>query len=298
MPRLSPFICLPPRLRRRARRRRMSLLLLLLLLLFVLIAPFYMIYKPPALLIRYFAHRWPDVLFHVYLPRSASSDTRRVVALTIDDAPSRHTQEILEVLAANDAHATFFVIGGQVGGAGEEALLADVVKAGHELGNHGMRDEAARELGMPELERQIGAVEEVIDRAYAATEESEHGPRKKEGGEEESEDVQEVHRGPAGRYYRPGSGLFNSKMRALVKKLGYRLVLGDVYPHDAQIPYAWLNARHILGMFRSGSIIICHDRRSWTAPMLKKVLPVMKKKGWKVVSLSELLSLSEEASTT
>jgi peptidoglycan/xylan/chitin deacetylase (PgdA/CDA1 family) len=277
----------------------MSLLLLLLVLLLMLVAPFYMIYKPPALLISYFSYRWPDVLFHVYLSRSAlSADTRKVVALTIDDAPSRHTQEILEVLAANDAHATFFVIGGQVSSAGEEALLADVVRSGHELGNHGMRDEAARELGMPELERQIGAVEEVIGRAYGAVEEGEHGPRKKEGGDAETEDHVEGASGPLGKYYRPGSGLFNSKMRALVQKLGYRLVLGDVYPHDAQIPYAWLNARHILSMIRSGSIIICHDRRSWTAPMLEKILPVMKRKGWKVVSLSELLALSEDATAT
>ena len=38
----------------------------------------------------------------------------RVLALTIDDGPSSHTAEILEVLAEHDAGATFFVIGGRV----------------------------------------------------------------------------------------------------------------------------------------------------------------------------------------
>ena len=102
MPRFLPR---RPYLRRRARRRRMALQLILLVLLFLLVLPGYMIYKPPRLLIRYFAHRWPDVLFEFpSLPPSAG----KVVALTIDDAPSAHTRDILRVLADNGARATFF----------------------------------------------------------------------------------------------------------------------------------------------------------------------------------------------
>jgi peptidoglycan/xylan/chitin deacetylase (PgdA/CDA1 family) len=78
-------------------------------------------------------------------------------------------------------------------------------------------------------------------------------------------------------------------MRNLVSKLGYRLVLGDVYPHDPQVPFASLNARHILSLVKPGSIIICHDRREWTVPMLREVLPELKRRGYGVVTVSELL---------
>lgn len=288
----------------------MATLLLLLLLVLLVLFPFYAIYKPPALLIAYLSRRYPDVLWHVRLPRPREGE-ERLVALTIDDAPSAHTQAILDVLAAHGAHATFFVIGGQVAaaGAGGEAILADIVRAGHELGNHGMRDEPARDLANEELQRQIGLVEGMIGRAYSAVEEGEHGPRRPHGSAEAEGGTESVSasataagagaetgrvRGPPAKYFRPGSGFFSNGMRALVQRLGYRLVLGDIYPHDAQVPYAWLNGRHVLSMLRPGGIIICHDRRSWTVPMLERVLPEMARRGWKAVTLTELLEQAGE----
>jgi peptidoglycan/xylan/chitin deacetylase (PgdA/CDA1 family) len=44
---------------------------------------------------------------------------------------------------------------------------------------------------------------------------------------------------------------------------------------------------------RPGGIIICHDRRSWTAPMLQKVLPEMRRRGYRVVTVTELLKEAE-----
>jgi peptidoglycan/xylan/chitin deacetylase (PgdA/CDA1 family) len=137
-------------------------------------------------------------------------------------------------------------------------------------------------------------VEEVIGRAYAAAEPSHTKAGNGNGNAGNGDEGEEETTYTPPKYFRPGSGLFNKEMRALVKRLGYRLVLGNIYPHDAQIPYWWLNARHILSMLRPGSIIICHDRRSWTVPMLKKVLPEMARKGWKVVTLSELLEAARE----
>ncbi|KAK4459097.1 hypothetical protein QBC42DRAFT_289891 [Cladorrhinum samala] len=244
----------------------MTLLLLLLILLLVFI-PLYAVYKPPSPLIRYLSHRWTDVLFRIWLPPS-----RKLVALTIDDAPSDHTREILSALATGGAHATFFVIGSQV--AGREEILREIVRAGHELANHGMRDEPARDLSVEELESQINKVQAMIEAAYEA-----------EGKEPPS---REGRRGR--RYYRPGSGFFSDRIRGLLNKMGYRLVLGSIYPHDAQIGYAWVNARHILSMLSPGGIIICHDRRSWTEPMLQRVLPELKRRGYRAVTLSTLLN--------
>jgi peptidoglycan/xylan/chitin deacetylase (PgdA/CDA1 family) len=249
----------------------MATLLSLIVIVVLLFAPFYIIYKPPALLIRYFAYRWPDVLWEVSLPKGFKE---KVVALTIDDAPSSHTSDILRALEeeGDGAHATFFVIGGQV--SGREEVLRDIVRAGHELGNHAMHDEPARSLPEVELEAQILAVQRMIEEAYTAD------------GKEE---------GPAGRYFRPGSGFFTDKMRVLVANMGYRLVLGGIYPHDAQLNYPWLNARHILSLVRPGGIIICHDRRSWTLPMLKRVLPELRRRGYRIVTVTELLKLSKES---
>lgn len=282
MIRLSALFRLPSKVKRRARRNRMATLFYLFLLLILILAPFYAIYRPPRLLIRYFQHRWPDVLWEVTVPPSSrirqqqkdggGGGPDKVIALTIDDAPSEHTREILSLLEANDAHATLFVIGGQV--AGREEVLREAVAAGNELGNHAMHDEAARALDPEVLEDQIGRVQGLIRQAYVDA--------GAEGG------------GPKHQYFRPGSGLFSTDMRALVDRLGYRLVLGGIYPHDPQVPYWWLNAWHILSMARDGGIIVCHDRRSWTIPMLRKVLPELRRRGYRVVTISELLEAASE----
>ena len=129
-----------------------------------------------------------------------------------------------------------------------------------------------RELSAAELEAQIEQVQGMLSKAYDA-----NGLT-----------------GPRYNYFRPGSGFFSDHMRALVSKMGYRLVLGSIYPHDAQISYWWVNARHILSMLRPGGIIICHDRRSWTIPMLRKVLPEAKKRGYRLVTVTELVQAGEE----
>ncbi|KAH6630664.1 carbohydrate esterase family 4 protein [Chaetomium sp. MPI-SDFR-AT-0129] len=240
-----------------------TLLLPLILLILLLILPLYIIYKPPSPLLRYLSHRWTDVLFRLWLP-----PTKPLIALTIDDAPSDHTPAILAALAAGGARATFFVIGAQA--EGREAVLREIVRQGHELANHGMRDEPARGLGSEELEEQIKRTQEVIDAAYVA----------------EGRTPPPVGRG---RYYRPGSGFFSERIRGVARKLGYRVVLGSIYPHDAQVAWWRVNARHVLSMLHRGGIIICHDRRSWTEPMLRRVLPEMRRRGYQAVTLTELL---------
>ncbi|KAJ4294614.1 DNA mismatch repair protein [Kalmusia sp. IMI 367209] len=201
------------------------------------------------------------ILFHANVKE-------KVIALTIDDAPSYYTSEILQILIENDAKATFFVIGGQVDG--REDALKELVENGMELGNHAMHDAPSRTLASPELASQIRAVETLIDNAYASTN----------------------HPKPP-RYFRPGSGFFSDGMRKLLSEMNYRLVLGDIYPHDPQIPYWRVNAKHVLSMLKSGGIIICHDRRSWTVPMLRKVIPEMKRRGWRITSVSGLLEQVE-----
>ncbi|KAI4151302.1 MAG: hypothetical protein L6R39_002058 [Caloplaca ligustica] len=132
---------------------------LLLFIVVIILLPFYIVYKPPAILIRYFQYRWPDVLWHV-------STTSKIVALTIDDGPSEYTEEIMEILKSNEDTATFFVIGSQV--KGREKILQALVRNGNELGNHAMYDEPSRTLGDDALAEQIGSVEEMVHEAYAA----------------------------------------------------------------------------------------------------------------------------------
>ena len=263
MPRLNLFR-LPAKVRRRVRRNRMAILALLALLVFLLVFPFYAvycIYRPPRYVISYLRTKYPDVLFEV-------DTAQKIIALSLDDAPSAHTDEIMKILHDNDAHATFFVIGSQA--EGREDTLRKLVRSGHELANHAMRDEPSRSLPINQLEQQLREVNIKLAAAYQA-----------EG------------RILPNNYFRPGSGLFNYRMRDVLGNKGFRIVLGSVYPHDPQIPYPSTNARHILSMAHPGAIIICHDRRSWTAPMLRIVLPELRRRGYKIVTITDLVKSVE-----
>ena len=271
------------RIGHRARYWKMAVTLIALSLMCTIAVPLWVIYKPPGFLLRYFQHRWPDVLWLV-------STSSKIIALTIDDGPSEYTDEIRQILKANNATATFFIIGSQV--AGYEKALQELVGEGNELGNHGessrsrlaflakypsrtdprlfhiaMYDEPSRSLSDATLVEQVQSVEEMIHKVYAA-----------------------VGREPPPKYFRPGSGFFSGRMRNLLRRLGYRLVLGSIYPHDPQVHFWRMNATHILSMLRPGGIIICHDRRGWTAPMLRRVLPEIRRKGYRISTVTELLN--------
>ena len=262
---VSSFFRLPRWRRRRARRNRMATQLIPVFVLLLLFLPLYLIYKPPAWVISALQRRYPRVLFHVRLP-----DARKVVALTIDDAPSQHTAAILDILGRANATATFFAIGGQI--PDREADLRAILEGGHELGNHAMHDEPSVSVPSDRLRDEIARVDGWIDRAHAAVER----PRR-------------------GHYFRPGSGVFSTRILDVAQAAGSRTILGGIYPHDPFVSYSRINAWHILSGLRPGAIIICHDRRSWTLPMLRRVVPEMRRRGYEVVTVSQLLEYAGTA---
>lgn len=247
---------------RRARRLRMVIQLALASAFLLLVLPALIVYKPPQALMRYIASRSPDVLFHV-------PTTEKIVALTIDDVPSPYTAEILSTLKEYGATATFFVIGGQVTSHEHETMLGTIVQQGSELGNHAMHDEPSISLSSEVLTEQISQVDHILDQAY-----------------------QRAGRERGTRMFRPGSGYWSQRLVDLAAKSGYRTILGDIFPFDPYVSFWRINSWHILSSLSPGGIIVCHDRRSWTVPMLKRVLPEMKKRGYRVVSVSQLLAMT------
>ncbi|KAI9050391.1 hypothetical protein LZ554_005556 [Drepanopeziza brunnea f. sp. 'monogermtubi'] len=233
----------------------------LIILIILITCIVHLVYKPPTLIIRMLQHHNRKVIFHVPLPSS-----QRVVALTIDDAPSSETGKILDLLKAHSAKATFFVIGSQV--AEHPGVVERIHAEGHELGNHAWTDDPSFKLPLTELSRQIREVEALLPP-------NENGMK----------------------YFRPGSGWFNAKMQRTVEALGYRLALGSVYPHDPQIHKPKWNARHVLSMVKPGSVVIMHDRRPYSAEQLGLILQGFEKdekRKWTADSLGGLLALAEK----
>ena len=213
------------------------------------------LWTAPRWLVPLLARRSHGCLYSVSTPE-------RAVALTLDDGPdSVHTPEILEQLRANRARATFFLISGHV--PGNERLVEQIAADGNEIGNHLTRDEPSYRLDDEEFAaaaREAGAVLGKFAKV---------------------------------RWLRPASGWYNGAMVATMEQQGYRCALGSVYPYDAQLSSASLSAAYIMTNVRPGSVIILHeggDRGRRTVEVLRRVLPALRDRGYRVVSLSELTS--------
>lgn len=95
--------------------------------------------------------------------RLPAREDDKFVILTIDDAPSSRTHEILDLLKHHDAHATFFVHGGQI--AGRETALLRLAAEGHDFGHHMWRDRPAFRLSQKEFAEDFAKTDAAL-RAY------------------------------------------------------------------------------------------------------------------------------------
>uniref|UniRef100_A0A6A7G5I8 Cystathionine beta-lyase n=1 Tax=Hirondellea gigas TaxID=1518452 RepID=A0A6A7G5I8_9CRUS len=214
------------------------------------------IFLQPQFAVNFLASKFPKVLFSV-------ETDEKIIALTIDDSPSANTERILEILAAHNSRATFFILGSRIDG--REHILQSMLRAKHELGNHLVNDQPSIDLGEEEFRKQLMSVEKRLERFRDR-------PRQI----------------ASSRWFRPGSAYFNAKMLNNLDDLGFQLVLGNVYPSDPQLPYPALIKAHIIARARPGAIIVLHDLKT-TADALDDILTeLVDNRGYKVVTLSEL----------
>ena len=195
--------------------------------------------------------------------------SRRAIALTFDDGPSESTPRILELLADHNARATFFMCGANAARLPAIARLA--AEAGHEIGNHSYHhsrfDFRAREfmhVDMEDAQRAIAAAAGVTPVLFRA---------------------------PYGvRWFGLG---------AVQRELGLTGVMWIAIGLDWKLPPEKV-AKRLLASARNGAIFCLHDGREKvenpdvksTLGALAILLPALRKKGFDLVTVTELLRKS------
>ncbi|MEO1133192.1 MAG: polysaccharide deacetylase family protein [Cyanobacteria bacterium J06639_1] len=202
-------------------------------------------------LVRAIARLSPDVVFFI-------ETERRAIALTIDDAPDpATTPDILDVLNAHNARATFFVMGEAA--QAHPHLVERMLAEGHELGNHTMRDE-------PSIRLSPDALRQTMDRTHDIL--SAFG------------DVN---------WFRPASGWYSGRMLDMARDRSYQTVLGSIFPFDTHVSSSGFATWYVVANARPGAIVVLHDggdRGRRTAVTLSQVLPELSDRGYEITSLS------------
>jgi peptidoglycan/xylan/chitin deacetylase (PgdA/CDA1 family) len=192
---------------------------------------------------------------------------RRQVALTFDDGPGDATAAVLDVLAALQVPATFFVIGQQV--PERAALLRRMVDDGHAVGVHAWEH--------PDLAAEPERAPAELDRCLAAVREA---------------------AGATPSVFRPPLGRWAPALLETASARGLETVLWDVNPHD----YAGGDATadsivaDVLAAVRRGSIVLLHDggpaeSRAGLLAALPRIAAGLRDRDLQPVTVPELVRL-------
>ncbi len=192
------------------------------------------------------------------------------IAMTYDDGPHPvNTPRLLDMLAARNIKATFYVIGNSVNQ--NPGVLRRTVSEGHEIGNHSQTHQLLSKLGDSQLRQEMQRCEDAIGRAA----------------------------GVRPRTMRPPYGGLLQRQRQLVHdEFGYPTILWSVDPLDWKRPGASVIANRIVSGTAAGGIVLAHDLHSQTIDSMPQTLDGLLRRGFKFVTVSQLIAMQVAAPAT
>lgn len=203
------------------------------------------------------------------------NEAEKLVALTFDDGPSDiWTPKILDELKIAHIKATFFMLGEHVEKYPQVARR--VAEEGHEIGNHTYGHGSLLYYNKEKLKQEINKAQEIIKSLTGTT------PK----------------------YFRPPKAWLSKREKKKIKEMGYQIILWSLNSKD------WVNfddkymVRYIVHNIRPGDIILFHDsggffdieggNRYETVLAVPRLIEKLKEKGYKFVTITELLAHSRE----
>lgn len=196
---------------------------------------------------------------------SRGDPERPWIALTFDAGASiAPLPSILETLRRTEVHSTFFVTGIMLRQAGGPELLQEIVADGHELGNHSDTHPRFTELTAEQMAEELAGVEQrVVEFTGRSTRP----------------------------YFRPPFGNRDDRVRRVVQENGYVTIYWTYQVWD------WTGDRTAEEVFNyavdgacNGAIVVLHVGSPETAEALPRIIEELRARGYRLVTLSDLLA--------
>lgn len=191
----------------------------------------------------------------------------KLIALTFDDGPwPKYTAQVLEVLKKNKIKATFFVVGEVL--QRHPDLGKRIVSEGHVIGNHTWNHWYHffnKEAAALEIDR-------TSDLIYKTT-------------------------GTKTTLFRPPGGMLHNGLAAYAQSKDYTVVMWSADSIDYALPSAPTLVNTVIRQASPGGIVLLHDGggpRKNTVAALPAMISRLKKKGYRFVTIPELLEHQEK----
>ncbi|MFL0247903.1 polysaccharide deacetylase family sporulation protein PdaB [Candidatus Clostridium stratigraminis] len=188
-------------------------------------------------------------------------DTKdKKVALTFDVSwGDDNTPKLLDILDKYNIKATFFLVGAWIDD--NEALVKDMVKRGHELGNHTNKHPDINKISKEKLIEEIMTCDAKI---LSVT-------------------------GEGTKLFRFPEGTYNDNAIKTVKATGHIPIQWDVDSIDWRENGAGIEYNRVIKKTKPGSILLFHNNAKYTPENLPKIIEKLKSEGYKFVKVSDLI---------
>ena len=186
------------------------------------------------------------------------SKTKKTIAFTFDDGPSKHTDELLISLYENHANGTFFVVGNLM--SGRVKTLQKTLEYGNEIGSHS------------------------YDHSYLT--------------KKKVEALEDMHKAMISEFKRltgsdllltrPPYGSINQKVVTAIKT---PMILWSLDTRDWEVRDTQIIVDNVLSSIQDGDIVLFHDLYPTTIEAVKILLPILYAEGYQVTTVSKLAEL-------
>ena len=196
-------------------------------------------------------------------PIKSVTTTKKIIALTFDDGPIPGiTEQFLDFFKKENIKGTFFNIGKNIKAHPELAKV--VLEQGHEIGNHSCTHPKLPEYDdSTKIFSEINGFQELVKREFNYT------PK--------------LFRAPYLQY--------DKRVTNILSALKLKLVSAKVFCKDAKPNIdPQVIIKNVLNNISPGAIVLGHER-AHTIEALKTIIPELKKRGYKFVTVSELLTI-------
>lgn len=204
----------------------------------------------------------------LFAPVLARLPTDQPVAwLTIDDGPSGDTPAMLDLLDAHGAKATFFLVGARA--AARPDLVREIVRRGHEVGNHSQHHPQAWfwALGPKRMQREVAEAQELLTRLA----------------------------GMPPRWFRAVVGMANPFLAAPLREHGLARVAWSARGFDALEPDPGKVVARIDRDLRPGAIVLLHEGAGHgrNVETLARLLDLLDRRGYRCVVPGRVATTSQ-----